>query len=92
MWEIGMLENMHSGHTGLNEIEIEHFGMDPDSVLAIEDQDYQVQVNPPTLHLTEEQVAELPDPLANDENSGKELYLQCVETLSMFAAVVDADI
>jgi hypothetical protein len=92
MWEIGMLENMHSGHTGLNKIEIEHFGMDPDSVLAIEDQDYQVQVNPPTLHLTEEQVAELPDPLANDENSGKELYLQCVETLSMFAAVVDADI
>jgi hypothetical protein len=46
MWEIGMLENMHSG---LNETEIEHFGMDPDSVLAIEDQDYQVQVNPPTL-------------------------------------------
>ena len=42
MWEIGMLENMHSGHTGLNETEIEHFGMDPDSVLAIEDQDYQV--------------------------------------------------
>jgi hypothetical protein len=33
---------MHSGHTALNETEIQHFGMDPDSVLAIEDQDYQI--------------------------------------------------
>ena len=91
IWEMGMLENVHSGHTALNETEIDHFGIDPDSVLAIEDQDYQVHVLPPTLHLTDEQVAQLPDPLANDENSGKDLYLYCVATLTRFA-VIDTDI
>ena len=41
--EMGMLENMHSDHTALSKTEVESFGIDPDSVLAIEDQDYQVQ-------------------------------------------------
>ena len=86
MWEIGMLENMHSGHTALNETEIEHFGLDPDGVLAVEDQDYQIQVSSPVINLSDEQIAQLPDPLFNDENSGKYLYLQCVETINMFLA------
>ena len=87
LWEMGMLENMHSDHTALSETEVESFGIDPGSVLAIEDQDYQVQIHPPILHLTDEQISQLPDPLANDENSGKEVYLQTVETLNMLTAV-----
>ena len=81
MWESGMLENIHSNHTALQEEEIEHFGVDPDGVLAIEDEDYQLTVDPPMLHLTDEQMAMLPNPLANDNNSGKDLYQQCIEAL-----------
>ena len=87
LWEMGMLENMHSGHAALSETEVESFGIDPDSVLAIEDQDYQVQIHPPILHLTDEQILQLPDPLANDGNNGKEVYFQTVETLNMLTAV-----
>ena len=87
LWEMGMLENMHSDHTALSETEVESFGTDPDSVLAIEDQDYQVQIHPPILHLTDEQISQLPDPVANDGNSGEEVYFQTVETLNMLTAV-----
>ena len=77
---------MHSDQTALSETEVEGidpFGIDPDSVLAIEDQDYQVQIHPPILHLTDQQILQLPDLLANYGNSGKEVYFQTVETLNM---------
>ncbi|CAH3173066.1 unnamed protein product [Porites lobata] len=84
MWERGMLENLHSGHTALSETEIEHLGVDPDGVLSVEVEDYQVEIDPPLVSLSEEQKGELPDPLTNDGNSGKDIYLQCIEVVNGF--------
>ena len=44
MWEQGMLENMHSGHTTLSSEEIENFRVDLGGALSIEEEDYQVNV------------------------------------------------
>ena len=84
MWERGMLENLHSGHTALSEAEIEHLGVDRDGVLSVEVEDYQVEIDPPLVSLSEEQKGELPDPLTNDGNSGKDIYLQCIEVVNGF--------
>ena len=87
MWEKGMLENFHSGHTALqlSEAEIEQFGFDPDSVLAVEDDDdYQVVLSPASVSLPDAQVTQLPIPLANDGSNGKALYLQCIEVVNNF--------
>ena len=54
MWEWGMLENMHSGHTALSSEEIEDFGLDPEGALLAEE-DYQVNVIPPNIELTDQQ-------------------------------------
>ena len=40
MWERGMLENLHSGHTALSEAEIEHSRVDLNAVLAGDHEDY----------------------------------------------------
>ena len=77
-----MLENLHSGHTALSETEIEHFGVDPNGVLAVEDEDYQLDVSQPLINLSDGQISQLPDPLSNDGNSGKHIYLQCVEIIN----------
>ena len=53
MWERGMLENMHSGHTALSSEEIEDFGVDLGGVPSVEEEDYQVNVISPTIELTE---------------------------------------
>ena len=53
MWEMGMLENINSGNDALSSTEIEEFGLDPESVLAVEDEDYQVQVCPPEVILAD---------------------------------------
>ena len=82
MWHTGMLGNIHSDHTALQAEDIENFGVDPDGVLSIEDEDYQVVVTPPILDLTDEELAMLPNPLSNDNNIGKYLYKQCIETLN----------
>ena len=86
MWERGMLENLHSGHTALqlSESEIERFGVDPDGVLAVEDTDYQVDISPPSVSLSGAQVTQLPLPLVNDGSNGKDLYLQCIEVVNNF--------
>ena len=86
MWEKGMLENLLSGHTALelNEADIEQFGVDPDSVLAVEDDDNQVDLSPPSVSLPDSQVAQLPLPLANDRRNGKALYIQYIEVVSNF--------
>ena len=54
---------MHSGHTALSEVEIEHLGVDPDGVLSVDVEDYQVEIDPPLVSLSEEQKGELPDPI-----------------------------
>ena len=84
MWERGMLQNLHFGHTALCETEIEHFGVDPNGVLAVEDEDYQVEISSPLISLSDEQLSQLPDPLSDDRNGGKDLYLQCIEMINMF--------
>ena len=48
-----MLENINSGNDALSSTEIEEFGLDPESVLAVEDEDYQVQVCPPEVILAD---------------------------------------
>ena len=37
-----MLENINSGQTALSKVEIEKFGLDPDGVLSVEEEDYHV--------------------------------------------------
>ena len=76
-----MLENLHSA---LSEAEIEHLGVDPDGVLSVKVEDYQLEIDPPLLSLSEEQKGELSDPLTNDGNSGKFIYLQCIEVVHGF--------
>ena len=86
MWEQGMLENMYSQHTAttLPEGEIEDFGVDPSGVLTVEEDDYRVNVTAPSLGLSDEQIAQLPNPMSNDQNGGKSLYLWCVELVTSF--------
>jgi len=48
-----MLENLHSGHTTLSEAESDHFGVDPTGVQAVEDADYQVDIVPPLISLSD---------------------------------------
>ena len=79
-----MLENLHSGHTVLSEAEIDHFGVEPNGVQAVEDADYQVDILPPLIRLSDEQLAQLPDPLSDDGNDGKDLFLQCIDIINMF--------
>ena len=82
MWERGMLENILSEETPLTEGEIDEYGIDPESILNIEDEDYQVNVIPPMLeNVTEETLAHLPDPMENDRFNGKILFQECVTLL-----------
>ena len=80
MWERGMLENMHSGHTALSPEEIQDLGVDLYlwGALSVEE-DYQVNVLPPTIELTAQQLTQMPSPLQNDENYGVNIFKQCVE-------------
>ena len=84
MWEKGMLENIHSGHTALSPAEIEDLGMDPNGVLTIEEDDYQVNVSPPSVELSGEQIQQLPEPVLNDENRGKTIFCQTVDMVDGF--------
>ena len=85
MWERGMLENMHSGHTALSSEEIEDFGVDLEGVLSVEEEDYQVNVTSPTIELTDQQLTQMPSPLQNDENCGVNIFKQCVELMYSFS-------
>ena len=85
MWEWGMLENMHSGHTALSSEEIEDFGVDLGGALSIEEEDYQVNVLSPTIELTAQQLTQMPSPLQNDENCGVNIFKQCVELIYSFS-------
>jgi hypothetical protein len=85
MWERGMLENIHSGHTALTPVETEHFGVDPNGVLRVEEEDYQVSILPPIIQLQDEQLEQLeqlPDLLTVDGNNGKTIFVQTVNTIT----------
>ena len=84
MWEKGMLENMHSEHTALQPSEMEEYGIDPESILSVEDEDYQVSVSSPSFNFTDEQLNCMPPPLQNDGNSGINIFLECVGIIDSF--------
>ena len=81
MWERGMLENMHSGHTALSPEEIQDLGVDLylGGAISVEEEDYQVNVLSPTIELTDQHLTQMPSPLQNDENCGVNIFKQCVE-------------
>ncbi|PFX34646.1 Nuclear migration protein nudC [Stylophora pistillata] len=84
MWQEGMLENIHSGHTALNPSEIDDFGVDPVGLLSVEEEDYQVNIEPPSISLSEQQIEQLPNPLQVDDYCGIGSFLHCVETVNRF--------
>ena len=63
-----MLENINSGNTAFSTLEIEEFGLDPDSVLPVEEEDYQLNVVSPSFDLFDEQIGQLPDPTLPSRN------------------------
>ena len=81
MWERGMLENIHSGHTALSPKEIQDLGVDLylGGALSVEEEDYQVNVLSPTIELTDQHLTQMPSPLQNDENCGVNIFKQRVE-------------
>ena len=81
MWERGMLENMHSGHSALSSEEIQDFRVDLylGGALSVEEEDYQVNVLSPTIELTDQHLTQMPSPLQNDENCGVNIFKQRVE-------------
>ena len=84
MWQKGMLENMHSGYSALLPAEVDELGIDPESIQVVDDEDYQVNVVPPEVILSEEELTHLPDPLENDGNCGVDTCKQCVHIISSF--------
>ena len=70
LWERGMLENMHSGNTALSSSEIDEFGVDPEGLLPVGEEDYRINVISSSIELSGEQLAEMPSPVQNDENCG----------------------
>ena len=62
---------MYSDHTAtLAEAELNTLELDP-AILAVEDEDYQVNVAMLFMDLLDEQMAHLPNAMSNDQNSGK---------------------
>ena len=84
MWEKGMLDNMHSGNTALSPAEIDDFGVDPEGLLSVDEEDYQVNFSPPSIEVSDDHLTQMPSPLQNDENSGVNIFKQCVELLNSF--------
>ena len=84
MWEKGMLDNMHSGYTALSPAEIDDFGVDPEGLLPVDEEDYQVNVSPPSIEVSDNHLTQMPCPLQSDGNSGVNIFKQCVELLNSF--------
>ena len=76
-----MLQNLNSGPTALSETEIEHFGVDPNGVLAVGDEDYQVEIPPPFISLSDEQ-------LSHDGNGGKICTCNALKSSTCFSTRV----
>lgn len=76
-----MLDNIHSGNTALSPAEIYEFGVDSEGLLSVDVEDYQVNVSPPSVEFSDDHLTRMPSPLKNDENSGVNIFKQCVELL-----------
>ena len=79
LWEQGMLENINSAHSAIEDPD--SFGIDPEIVPYIDDDNYQVSVDPPASQMSQEQIAMLPDPFQSDNNQGINTYLQCLNVI-----------
>ena len=85
-----MLQNINSHYTALTEADLENFGFDPDGVVPVDDEDYQVQFDAPAApHLAAAQALYLPDPVENDGVQGQNVYMQCVQHFMSFQEVED---
>lgn len=82
LWNAGMLQNINSDHTALTETEMADYGFDPNGLVSVTDEDYQVQFDAPTHDVPRALLLQIPDPLQNDGHQGQQLYLQCIELLS----------
>ena len=56
LWTRGMLLNVNSNHTASTEREIEQYGFDPQGLVDVSDDDYQVHLDPPAFEVTETQL------------------------------------
>ena len=74
LWEKGILENINSIHSAIEELE--SFGIDPD-VPFLDNDAYQVSIDPISPLNTEL----FPDPLQMDNNQGVDTYLQCLASM-----------
>ena len=72
LWEEGILENINSAHSAIEDPET--FGIDPEVILFLDDDAYQINIVPPSPRNTEM----LPDPFQMDDNQGIDTYLQCL--------------
>lgn len=79
LWTGGMLQNVQSLDPILSESELDDYGFDPEGLVPVEDENYQVHLDPPAYAISDEQMLELPDPLENDEYQGQLSYLKCLE-------------
>ena len=62
------------------------FEVDPEASLSVEEEDCQVNVSPPSIEVSDEHLTQLPSPIRNDENSGDNIFKQCVELLNSFSS------
>ena len=74
-----MLGSVNSTHTAVDDLE--SYGVDPEIVPSVQDEDYQVTVEPPSVRVSEEQLEILPDPLEDDGSQGVNIYLQCLSII-----------
>lgn len=81
LWTSGVLQNINSNHTALTEDEIEQYGFDPEEFVTVDEEDYQVHVDTPSITVTEELMVQLPDPMTNDGHHGQLTYSRCIELL-----------
>lgn len=84
LWTSGMLLNINSNHTALTEGELEQYGFDPEGLVHVSDEDYQVQSDLPAYELTEAQLLQLPNPMENDGHQGQSAYLRSIELMISF--------
>ena len=76
-----MLQNINSHHTALTDGDMAEYCFDQEGPFPqLNDEDYQVQVDPPAVELSTP-VPQLPDPHQNDGHCGQLLYVQCLELL-----------
>ncbi len=81
MWQSGMLQSINSDDIILSAADVDDYGIDPNSVSSVEEQDYQVAIEPPSIGHLDVNTIQLPDPMENNNNKGKTLFHQCIEVI-----------